>query len=321
MKTMKRGGLAALVALVLSAAPGVAQEVETECRCVDTDGNRIERCTCFQAPDIQGMIARMRGFTPGTPRLGISIDPGQAARTDAEGALVSDVMDGGPADEAGLRSGDVITSIDGVSLTASTGAEAEADFDLDQSMPVQRLLALTRELEPGESVDVEYLREGRLQTTTLDVEDLSGRWGEEMTVRAPRWDAQRFGRQMRDFAEGARSYRLRVAPGSEMHFFGNSGRNAVFGGGLHADGLDLAEVNPGLGEYFGADEGVLVLDAGRRSGLGLEAGDVVLRIGARVVTSPERFRRVLGSYGDDEDIEFHVLRGGNEIVVTGRLRY
>lgn len=321
MMTMKRGGLAALVALALSAAPGAAQEMDTECRCVDPDGNRIERCTCFQAPDIQGMIAQVRAFSPGTPRLGISIDPTQDARTDAEGARVSDVIEGGPADEAGLRAGDVITAIDGSSLVASTGAENEADFDLDRSVPVQRLLALTQELEPGESVEVEYVRDGRQQTTTVDVEDLAGRWGQEVSVSAPQWDAERLRVQMRGLAEGANSYRLRVAPRSEMHFFGESGPQAFFGGELYAGGLELAEVNPGLGEYFGADEGVLVIDAGRSSRLGLEAGDVVLRIGSRSVTSPERFHRVLGSYGDDEDIDFHILRDGSETVVTGRLRY
>jgi len=215
----------------------------------------------------------------------------------------------------------VITSIDGTSLVASTGARNEADFDLDRSVPVQRLLALTRELEPGESVEVEYLRDGRQQTTTVDVEDLSGRWGQEVRVSAPQWDADRFRAQMRGLSDGAHSYRLRVAPRSEMHFFGDTGPGAVFGGDQYAGGLELAQVNPGLGEYFGADEGVLVIEAGRTSRLGLEAGDVVLRIGSRSVTSPERFRRVLGSYGDDEDIDFHILRDGSETVVTGRLRY
>jgi hypothetical protein len=321
MMTMKRGGLAALVALALSAAPGAAQEMETECRCVDPDGNRIERCTCFQAPDVEGMIAQFRAMSSGTPRLGISIDPTQGAATDAEGALVLDVMEGGPAEEAGLRAGDVITAIDGASLVASTGAGNEADFDLDRSVPVQRLLALTQELEPGESVEVEYVRDDRQQTTTVDVEDLAGRWGQEVTVRAPEWDVDRFRAQMRGLADGARSYRLRVAPRSEMHFFGDSAPQVFSGGELYAGGLELAEVNPGLGEYFGTDEGVLVIEAGRGSRLGLEAGDVVLRIGSRSVTSPERFHRVLASYGDDEDIDFHILRDGSESVVTGRLRY
>jgi hypothetical protein len=333
MKTMKRSGLGALLALALAVVPASGQDVERDCRCVDADGNEIERCTCFTMPDVQGLIADMRGSF-GRPRLGVSIDPAQAAERDAEGALVTDVMEGGPAADAGLEPGDVITRVDGVSLTASMGVEAEEDFDLDSSVPVQRLLAVTRELEPGESVEVEYLRDGQLQTTVVEVEDLSGRWGRNAVVAAPGWDQERFREQLRSLTDGARTwhlrrdapggsrYRLRVEPdGGELRFFGPGGGAQTFGEGLYRDGLRLTEVNPGLGAYFGTEEGVLVLDVERGSPLGLQAGDVVLRIGSRDVTSPERFRRVLASYGDDEDIEFHVLRDGSEITVTGRFRY
>lgn len=315
MKMMKRGGLAALFAVAAMVAPVSAQDferdIERECRCVDADGTEIERCTCFRTPNVEALVTRMGAFAPGRPRLGISIDPRQASSDDAEGALVTDVLEDGPADRAGLREGDVITSVDGSSLTTPFSADVEEDFDLDDSVPVQRLLALTRQLEPGETIEVEYLRDGQRQTTMVEVEELSGRWG-DFSMTAPS------------------SFRMRVGPDQEAHFFGDRGSSVVPGSGrsafflrdgMHADGLELAEVNPGLGEYFGTDEGVLVLETGRSSGLGLEAGDVVVRIGARDVTTPERFRRILSSYGDDEDIDFHVLRDGDEIVVTGRLRY
>lgn len=327
MKMMRSGALAALLALAAVAAPAAAQDVDRgECRCVDADGTEIEHCTCFRTPGVEALIDRLGAFPSGQPRLGISIDPRQSARRDAEGALVTDVLEDGPADRAGLRDGDVITSVDGVSLTSPMASEAEEVFDLDDSIPVQRLLAVTRDLEPGQTVEVEYLRDGRRQTTMVDVEDLSGRWG-AASVMAPDWNQERFRDQMRALTDGARSFRLRVDPdvhgdGSEAIVLGGA-RNGFFfdGGGLYRDGLELAEVNPRLGSYFGAEEGVLVLETGRSSGLGLEAGDVVLRVGSRDVDTPERFRRIVSSYGDDEDIDFHVLRDGREIVVTGRLRY
>ena len=333
MKMMKRGGLAALVAVAAMVAPVSAQDferdVERECRCVDADGAEIERCTCFRSPNVEALVAGMGAFAPGQPRLGISIDPRQAARDDADGVLVTDVLDGGPADQAGLREGDVLTSVGGTSLTVPMSGDVEEDFDLDESVPVQRLLAFTSRLEPGESIEVEYLRDGQRQTTMVDVEDLSGRWG-DFSMAVPTWNQERFQEQMRTLTDGARSFRMRVGPDQGAHFYGDRGSSVVLGGGRNAfffgdgagvDGLELAEVNPRLGDYFGADEGVLVLETGRSSGLGLEAGDVVLRIGARDVTTPERFRRIVSSYGDDEDIDFHVLRDGAEIVVTGRLRY
>jgi serine protease Do len=273
------------------------------------------------------------GIGASRPRLGISVDAGQGGGMDAEGALVTDVLRDGPADEAGIREGDLITRIDGQSLFESIGAEAEADFDLDSSMPVQRLLALARELEPGSEVEIEYLREGRTQTTMLEAEDLSDSWGENFAV-APGWDAERFQEQLRTLTEGARSLSIRRAPsggnswGRSLYIGGDRPDVHVLGGGgspfmwgVNGLGLELVEINPGLGEYFGAESGVLVADVDRGSGLGLEAGDVVIRIGDRPVDSPERFRRIVGSYAEEEDITFHILRNGAETAVTGRLRY
>jgi S1-C subfamily serine protease len=339
-KTSGRSGLRALVAAVgVFAAlavvqPAAAQSVTEDCRCVDADGNDIEQCSCFRAPRIDALIS---GFAFGVnrPRLGISLDAGQAAGRDAEGVLVTDVLTGGPADEAGIREGDIITSLDGNTLTESIGADDERDFDLDQSAPVQRLLALARDLEPGQEVEVEYLRDGDRQTTMVHVEDLSGRWGSRVTVAGPRWDAEHFRDEMRTLTDNVRSWQsLAPAPGADgrvrirsglapdvLRLYGGGSGPGVWPGSLHRDGLELAEVNPALGAYFGAEDGVLVTGVARSSGLGLEAGDVVLRIGERAVTTPDRFRRIFASYGDEEDINFHIMRDGAETVVTGRLRY
>lgn len=327
---MKKGMLmVALTALAVAAAPVRAQE-ETTCRCVDADGNEIERCTCFVMPDIEGMLARFE-VDRGRPRLGISLDPGQGASVDAEGVLVRDVMDGGPADEAGLRDGDVITRLDGVSLTESMGAEAEEDFDLDESVPVQRLMAVVGGLEPGAEVEVEYLRDGQRQTTLIEAADLSERWGREMAVVAPRWDPAELRDRMRVLADapavrwrsegpGAFEYRMHDAPGAEsFRFFGPGGDAVVWSGGRISHGLELVELNPGLGAYFGTEEGVLVANVDADTPLGLSPGDVVTAIGGRSVSTPDRFRRILGSYGPDEDIQFDVVRDGERRAVTGRL--
>jgi S1-C subfamily serine protease len=81
----------------------------------------------------------------------------------------------------------------------------------------------------------------------------------------------------------------------------------------------LAELNEGLGQYFGTEEGALVLNVSEDSELGLEPGDVILRIGDRDATTPDRALRILGSYGADEDITLHIRRDGREMSVLGRL--
>jgi S1-C subfamily serine protease len=84
-------------------------------------------------------------------------------------------------------------------------------------------------------------------------------------------------------------------------------------------GVELVEVNPELGAYFGTDRGVLVTDVTEGSALGLEPGDIILRVGDRDVTSPDRVLRILATYSDDEQVSFRVRRDGREIDVLGRL--
>ena len=66
------------------------------------------------------------------------------------GLFVARVVDGGPADEAGLRAGDIITAVDGASAVS-----------------VDQLTALTLTKGVGDEVEVAYERDGRSRTTTV----------------------------------------------------------------------------------------------------------------------------------------------------------
>ena len=83
-------------------------------------------------------------------------------------------------------------------------------------------------------------------------------------------------------------------------------------------GLELMEMKPGLESYFGTAEGVLVTDVDEDSTLGLEAGDVILKIGDRSATDAARVNRILGSYSDGEEITLTIMRQGRAINVAGR---
>ena len=101
-----------------------------------------------------------------------------------------------------------------------------------------------------------------------------------------------------------------------LHLDWESCGEGVFFGNCVA-GLELRELNEGLGGYFGTTEGVLVLSVGEDSELGIEAGDVILAIGGRDVEDPSDVRRILGSYEDDDEIELSVRRADRVITVTG----
>jgi S1-C subfamily serine protease len=308
---------------MMMTASGVSAQDDRDCRCVDADGDAIANCSCFRIPEMPEIMA----FGPGDftwnmsavrPRLGVTVSADQDDALDARGALVSDVMDDGPADDAGIRDGDIITHVDGRSLLQPVDRDVEEDFDLDESIPVQRLLAIARELEPGESVEVGFLRDGQAQTATVEVEDLAAAWrawgrGMQADVRTriqPQMEALR--QQLQEQSVNVERARERVRVLNDREPFVVTRTTARYG-------LSLTELTPGLGDYFGTEQGVLVTDVDADSQLGLRPGDVILRIGDREASSPDRVRRVLGSYTADESVTFRVRRQGSEIDVLGRL--
>jgi hypothetical protein len=140
---------------------------------VDPQGNAIENSSCFRANPLQAFV---RGLTPqadARPRIGISVDLQGSAKNDARGVRVTSLVEDGPAEAADIRVGDMITSVEGHSLFEPLSGNAEDDFDLDTSIPVQRLLAISADLEVGQEVDVEYVQDGETQTTTVEAGELS----------------------------------------------------------------------------------------------------------------------------------------------------
>ncbi len=321
-------------------APLVAQNrgERQDCRCVDSAGDPIPDCSCFRHPSPQSLaivMARSRDHA----RLGITVNSHQSAAVDAEGARVQSVLDGGPAAQAGIREGDIITRVDGKSLLSPLDPETEKGLDLDASVPVQRLLAIARELKPDTKVPVTYVRDGDSHTTTVETRDLDGRMGLEVfsdstlrvRMRELRHRLGRLSDSLGDSTSAPRGFFRTWIPDSLRHTLalgrldpadrcpGNdSGDFRLFNDDC-VGGLRLVALNPGLGSYFGTSDGVLVGDVRESSPIGLQAGDVILEIGSREVTSPDQVRRILRSYGPDETISFKIMRKGKTMNVSGRL--
>jgi putative serine protease PepD len=79
--------------------------------------------------------------------LGVSLQ----TRTDGgQGALVAEVTDGSPAANAGLKTGDVVISVDGNDINGPEG-----------------LGAAIRDHKPGDSVEITYVRDGQEHTITV----------------------------------------------------------------------------------------------------------------------------------------------------------
>lgn len=119
------------------------------------------------------------------------------------------------------------------------------------------------------------------------------------------------------FTPGTTSWNFTVPDSTFVRGFDILTANTIVG--LRAvAGAELAPLNPGLSEYFGTTDGVLVLNA--RNGTpaaraGLRAGDVIVRVGDVAVNSiPELRREIERSTG--EDVVLRVVRRGQNVDVT-----
>lgn len=225
-------------------------------------------------------------------RIGVVVDPRADAAADKVGARIEAVTPGGPAEKAGLKVGDVITRFNG---TALGGAASEDD---ENSGPAMKLIDLTRELEPGDTVQVEYRRGSDARKATLVAEDLGG---------GRTWTGQM---EMPEMGEFENMFpHMRMGPGNDFEF--------AFGSPW--GGIELVQLNPDLGDYFGTREGVLVVKAPEDSTLALKGGDVIVSIGGRKPTSPMQAMRILRSYDAGESVTLDVLRKQKHVTVSWKV--
>lgn len=266
--------LPVIAGAALIAGPLAAQEEQSE----------QSNCICFG--DTTGENVFAHTFI-GQNRAQIGVYLGESVEVDGHtGVEVTDVMEEGPAADAGLEAGDVITAINGTELG---------------DPPSDALLEAMADIDPGDTVTLTYYRDGNARTASVVTREAMGlrilRPGSNLDVRVlPRMNADRLRDRM-----GELNW---VTP-------------RAFVRELSVGGLDLVEVNPGLGEYFGTDEGVLVANIDQDSSLGLQPGDVILAIGDREVRDPAHARAILDSYRADEEISFRIVRRQQPFDITG----
>jgi membrane-associated protease RseP (regulator of RpoE activity) len=231
------------------------------------------------ARDVAELSQKLHGGDPGAPMhppqggpprgamLGINIGGDQDR---ADGVEVKGVTPGGPAETAGLRTGDVIVAIDGKTLRKSADRAAS-----------RQLVEHLRTVQPGQVVKLDYLRGDKKATAAVK-------------TGAAEPPITRILREHLPLFEG-----MRLPPDFEQ-FLGGHGRNFR--------SLELVPVTPKLGRYFGTDTGLLVVRAPADAGAKLEEGDVILAIGGRTPENPPHAYRILGSYQPGEIVKVELLR-------------
>jgi S1-C subfamily serine protease len=197
------------------------------------------------------------------------------------GARVREVSPGGPAEQAGVRAGDLVVAVNGT--------------DVRGREPVARVVQLLRDVKPGDKVDLQVLRDG----TTRDLIAIARPDGDEFFVarELPAMPA---------IPAIAAMPRVKALAGWD---------GPMIISGPMAD-MDLARLTPGLGRYFGTDSGVLVVRAPSKGALGLQDGDVILSIDGRKPIDSSHVIRIFSSYDPGEKLTLDVLRMHHRISVV-----
>jgi C-terminal processing protease CtpA/Prc len=210
------------------------------------------------------------------PVLGITIG---AADDDGpvDGVAVRGVSPGGAAFDAGLRAGDLITAINKEPMKAK-----------DSDTANQKLLDFMSGIEEGDTLDIEYRRDGKVATVAVKPKAAHERVFALAMPRAP-------GAPMPPLAPMPRMF-----PGEQNFVFWR-------GDGGWGD-MEVVTLSKDLGRYFGTEEGLLVIRAPSDDTLKLRDGDVIRSIDGREPTSVSHVVRILDSYQPGETLNIEIMR-------------
>ncbi len=229
----------------------------------------VARLSAQVSAPVVGHVIREFDFTSRRAMLGINIEDSD------EGVVVAGVSPGGPADESGVETGDIIVAIEAAELT-----------DSESSSPTEVLIGYMARVMPGESVTLSIVRgddehEIEIEARALEAQYFAGAFATP-TMPLPQGN-----------------FRIGGQPPMGFDFTRRIGRWAD---------MELVELTPALGGYFGTNEGILVVRAPSDDRLELRDGDVILEIGGRTPTSTEHAMRILGSFEPGETLKLTIMR-------------
>ncbi|MEM7279787.1 MAG: PDZ domain-containing protein [Pseudomonadota bacterium] len=238
----------------------------------------------IQARIREAMVMRRR------PVIGINIGAADDSGKPVRGVLVQGVTPGGPADKAGVETGDLIVKLGDAELEASNSEEAQ-----------QLLLALMSEQKAGVPLDLQLDRRGKTINIAVTPKTASVR-----QVRIPRAPRAPMAAQRGGFVVGSTGIDDVVI--EEFDFPGMEGIAFLSGAQRYWHGIELIELTPDLGRYFGTDEGLLVLRLPEDDDLPLSEGDVIRSIDGREPKSVSQAIRILRSYDEGDRFDVEVMR-------------
>ncbi len=284
---MKRGLIGAL---------GVAGAVALLTIAATTFEGAFAQERAAEAPAVQRLVTVLGGSGG---YLGVTIDDVDEERAESlrlpgeYGVYVETVVEGGPAEEAGLEAGDVILRWRGEHLES-----------------VAQLQRLVRETPPGRTIDLGIFRDGRERQVSITLGDRADAPGGLRVMTAPE------GRLMTPRGNLVPRMRERLRSGAAPRVEVRS----LFAGRGRL-GVSVMSLSEQLAEYFGTDGGALVTSVSEDSpaeAAGMRAGDVIVGVAGEDVEDPGDLLEVLGER-DAGPVSVRVIRDRQERSFTVEL--
>jgi serine protease Do len=219
----------------------------------------------------------------------VTADEGQRARlSPPQGAYVTNVENGSPAEKAGIMSGDIIV-----------------EFDGERVRSARQLSRLVRESPDGRTVRTAIVRDGNRRTVDVTPDDTRA-W-----FTLP--DLSQFERQVRDMARNF-----------EFRYDGPGGRGwgGWVGGTRGRLGVQLMPITDQLATTFGVKGGVMVtsVDTDSAAGAaGVKAGDIITAINSRSIDDVSDVLDEIRRADDGGSLTITLTRDRKEMKLTAKL--
>ncbi|UCG85195.1 MAG: PDZ domain-containing protein [Gemmatimonadota bacterium] len=226
------------------------------------------------------------------PKMGVYLSTERDASTDSIGAVLDEVVEDGPAAEAGLEAGDIIVSANGKPLARTSRRDTS---------PSSKLVGIKDELEVGDTLHVAYRRGSQTRTADIVLGEDERRTGWAYTV-AP---------EISVLSRGVTVPNITYRP--------SRGVATVFSGLFWPSGwleMELVELDEDLGAYFGTSEGLLVIRAPEDEDVEFRSGDVILNVDGRKPTDQAHLVRIMRSYEAGETMVIEIMRNRNHETVS-----
>ena len=271
------------------------QELREAERQLQEAARRVAELSRGMAPEVIVRSERALRAKRG-PRLGLQLSTEMidGKKTD-NGIAILSVSPGSAAAEAGIKAGDVLVGFEGTALDTLSATEA-----------VDVIGAGLSGKQVGDSVTLTAERDGKRADYTATLNEQS--FAPATMAFAYEMDDGGAARivdieRLKGLGEREIEIRELMPPGAPHapNFFFMSSDSAWAS-------MELVELSPRLGEYFGADSGLLVVRAPADDSLGFEDGDVIRSIGGRTPDSVGHAMRILRSYESGEALRVDILR-------------